>query len=250
MSELEEARVVGTLTPTEYKALAEELTVDPTKYTKRFRLYVDVDGVVMPDFLTMEQYEVMDSEAYIETISLEYWTEPAKITRSLFVYNKKVAEKLSEWSHRDDVDFVWVTAWRENAPYALDSLLNVKSVGFLPWAKKMSDYTQVFKEIAIEEDQQENPSKFVWIDDIAIRPRYKEIPVFTEGEYEYDYIQLPDAKYDDFIGDYEETAIEKGFVVTKERIPAENYLTVIPKSTVGLTDSEMDTIDRWLNTNS
>lgn len=241
-------KVVGTLTEKEYSALNHEFAVTPEKYTKPIRMYVDVDGVVAPFVYSEEDYDMLDGRNTLQVVDIKnFFVEPLNIVERSFVYRKKVVQKLSEWSHRDDIDFVWLTSWRFNAPYALDKIMNIKSVGYLPWERHKSDYIQSFKRIAIEGEQKLSPSKFVWLDDFANEQRYPEIPVFTEGYYEYEEVPDPNGKWDDFLGKIETTIEEVAFIEEKEIIQPDQYLSLTTKSYLGLTDSHISMIDVWLN---
>lgn len=84
-------------------------------------------------------------------------------------WRKEVTDYLSEISHME-IEFVWLTTWREYAVKSLDPLWNIASKGFMPWDNKLSDYSQVYKGIALEAWSIQNPkTPFIWIDDIALR---------------------------------------------------------------------------------
>jgi hypothetical protein len=243
---------VGSITHEEYKELDDKLKAGPHKYTKRIRMYVDVDGVVMPFIYSQEDLDKLDGQDTINVLNTNKWygSDDTDIISGRFVYNKFVAAKLSEWSHRDDVDFIWLTSWRINAPYALDEHLNIKSVGYLPWDKKMSDYNHAFKRVAIAEEQAEFPSKFIWLDDFANKRREdSRIPVFTEGYYDSRWVEDLDSEIDDFTGEHGGHFEELGLVIEKEIIDPEQYLSITTKDTVGLSEKDISAIDDWLLAN-
>jgi hypothetical protein len=135
----------------EHRSVSENRAVYPGAYTKPFRVYCDVDGVVMPFITSQESIDQLDGSGDITVFN--YTGYGFEKVNDRFYFKKKTAEFLSELSHRDDVDFVWLTAWRENAPYALDALLGVESVGYLDWKIKRSDFSHRGKGEAILEDQ-------------------------------------------------------------------------------------------------
>lgn len=205
-----------------------ELSVKPDKYTKPIRMYMDVDGVVLPFTSYEDESRPVPAlrQAEIEVFSPSYFDPTLKKMR--ISYSGFAAQKLSEWSHRDDVDFVWLTSWRVNAPYSLDGLLNVNSVGFLPWELKMSDYNGSFKRIALMEEQEEHPSDFVWVDDISNR---------------VDRFDKPEDLFVDF--SYWDEKTEQS--TQKLIVPPGRYLNVTTDSYTGLTETDAEIIDNWLN---
>jgi len=239
--------IVGAMPYDDYTNLIERFSTNPEKYTKPIRIYCDVDGVVMPIIRTWEQYEAMDGKDTINFLRRpNFYHAASDIETGLFVYNKFVAEKLSEWSHRDDVDFIWLTAWRHNAVYSLDKILNVKSVGFLPWEERRSDYQHWYKRYAIEEEQKISPSKFVWLDDFANKRRYEDIPVFTDGHYSRVEVEVENPVWDDFTGSYVKKYEDGPFVIKKEIIPASQYLSLTTEGTLGLQPEDIAQVDAWL----
>jgi hypothetical protein len=241
--------VTGSITSEEYQELLEKYTAGPDKYTKPIRIYVDVDGVIMPFINSQEDLDALDGR---DTITITnghsiFYGDAVELDTGLFVYNKFVAEKLSEWSHRDDVDFIWLTSWRVNAPYALDAILNINSVGYLPWDRRRSDYNHAFKRVAIENEQKVSPSKFIWLDDFANKQMYKDIPVFTRGYYEGHFERTPNGEFNEFTGSWEQDYIQGDFIVEKEFIAPEQYLSITTDSYVGLSQENIAVIDAWLD---
>jgi hypothetical protein len=223
----------------EYQAIVESLAVKPESYTKPIRIYCDVDGVVMPFIAGQEEYDRLDGKNEIVTYEHVYadyliTEDSTKTNTTVFAYNKFVAEKLAEWSKRDDVDFVWLTAWKHNAPFALDEILGVESVGHLPWNLRRSDYTHKGKGHAIRNEQEENPSQFVWIDDFANK-------VNDYYEPGLDYFSSVDYIIED---DDDDTA--EGIRTVSHRIHPDRYLAITTESYSGLTIPELTRIDEWI----
>lgn len=252
--------IVGSLTEEEYWDLRNNLVTGPEKYTKPIRIYCDVDGVVMPFINDQEDLDRLDGDATIQITTWQgFGSDTINITESRFLYHKAVAAKLSEWSHRDDVDFIWLTAWRFNAPYSLDKLLNIKSSGFMEWDEKRSDYNQAFKRFAIEEEQKVSPSKFIWLDDIANKTRYYEngcpdeelaVPVFTHGSYNYEYDKHFVAELDKKGQQINEQEVTMTFIPKNVRIDPKQYLSLTTDSYVGLSEKEISQVDAWLSAES
>lgn len=251
---------VGTLTAEEYMALHAELVTGPDKYTKPIRIYCDVDGVIMPFINEQEDIDRLDGDAMINVTTRHgFGNDAINLVPSRFLYSKAVAAKLSEWSHRDDVDFIWLTAWRFNAPYALDELLNIRSSGFMEWEEKRSDYNQVFKLIAIEDEQKVSPSKFIWLDDLANKTRYYDnddmavenaIPVFTRGSYNYEYDKSFVEELDKNGRRIHEQEVTITFIPKPGGINPQQYLSLTTDSYLGLTEKEISQVDAWLDEES
>jgi len=222
----------GLTTWEEYLTFAETMEVTAAKYTKPIRIYCDVDGVVMPVIKTFEELDRLDGSNEITIYDIKrgyytYYPDAPPVMTGLFVYNKFVAEKLAEWSKRDDVDFVWLTAWKHNAPYAIDEALGIKSVGFLQWQVNGSDlYPHIGKGWSISDDQKASPSKFVWIDDFANVSTYlgDDVPYFSR------------------IKRNRET-FEKSIV---HEIDPSSYLNLTTNGSLGLTEKEINQVDMWL----
>ena len=159
--------------------MLENFAVNPADYSKPLRLYADVDGVLSP-FIKNE--EALASHSPQQSVMVEKWTSGGYVTGLMdFQWDEFVASKYVEWSKHPLVDFVWLTSWRKNAPQALDPLLGVDSLGYLPWDKKFTDYSQTFKGVAVLEDQKANPSSFIWLDDMANVTHDGE-PLFVDWE--------------------------------------------------------------------
>lgn len=125
----------------------------------KVHIFCDVDGVinVYPD----APYRLEKGQVAITV------DDSAKVFP--LHWRKEVSDFFSEISH-SEIEFVWLTTWRNYAPKVLDPLWNITSRGFMPWENKLSDYSHAFKGIALEEWSLANPKvPFIWIDDIALR---------------------------------------------------------------------------------
>lgn len=205
-----------------------ELSVNPGNYMKPVRIYMDVDGVVIPLKAYNDQDRPSTALKEAEISVFPPYSFTSEMRRIRVAYNEFAAQKLSEWSHRDDVDFIWLTSWRVNAPNALDELFNIKSVGYLPWDLKMSDYNGSFKRIALMEEQEEYPSDFVWVDDTSNST---------------DRFDSPEELFTDFSHWNEEEQKSEYKLI----VPSERYLNVTTNSYTGLTSEDADRVDAWLN---
>jgi len=76
--------------------------------------------------------------------------------------------RLAMMSQRPDVEVVWASSWGEAAQEVLGPLWGIESVGFLPVLDTNADREQAWKAEAVAELQSASPSRFVWIDDLAI----------------------------------------------------------------------------------
>lgn len=157
----------------------------------------------------------------------------------MFWWDSEVGARLAALSHSPYVDFVWLTDWRVSAPHALDKLLGINSVGYLDWQRKFSDYNQTFKRHAILEEQEESPSKFIWIDDRANKVIGGAPHIFMHEKYDYD-LEFDD-ETGDLIGD-----IADAF---DELIPQSQFLNVVTDANAGLTLADLDHIEKWVADN-
>lgn len=213
---------VNEISLAEHAKIYDKYMVDTSKYSKPVRLYLDVDNVVIPQPHNEEEANRYRQDAVeVEVFKQRGWEVVGKES-GLIWWNKPVIARLAALSHSPDVDVVWLTSWRENAPYVLDDLLGIKSLGFLPWQHKMADYAQSFKGVAIEEDQQDYPSKFVWLDDLA-NISWDGLPYFTREEW-----------------DTNETI---------DTISPSDYLSIVVDKYAGLTMENMDTVESWVADN-
>lgn len=195
-----------------------ELHVDPRSYRNRVRVYCDVDGVVRPEFETETGYMKADVR---ETIHIEELDKPYT-----FVSYSHIIERIRELSQRPDLDFVWLTSWRDKAPRYLDPLFGIESLGYLDFDLRMSDYSQMFKRTAIIKDQKKNPSSFVWLEDVANAP-YS--PYENSGLYS--------------LFAFPPSTISKGSIA----IPEDRYLSIHVDSYEGYTDQQDAIVNDWIN---
>lgn len=151
--------------PKEFVALDKRSQVTVETYNKPVRFYCDVDGVLALYFDTLDARAAHLNHARVNLLHPSYGS--INVESLDIEWNHVAADALSVYSHSSQVDFVWLTQWRLNAPATLDALFNIKSKGYLPWSSSPTDYGQFFKAVALVEDQKIAPSPFVWIDDIA-----------------------------------------------------------------------------------
>ena len=197
--------------------------VDPADYSRPIRIYADVDGVLSPFFRTLKDET---NHKPVQLIMVNEWKAGRIITSPMhFQWHEFAARKYVEWSKHSLIDFVWLTSWRDNAPQSLDPLLGVESLGSLPWSNKMSDYNQSFKKHAIEEDQADNPSRFIWLDDMANKIRYGQ-PLFADWDNEVE--------------------DENGELTQDELIPASQYLSITTDMYDGLTVDDAARVDAFI----
>lgn len=212
----------NSITRTELRAFMAALTVKRSAYSKPVRIYCDMDGVVQP-LVSIDAMENPSDYVQMEVKVIPPntgWADEVELVTTTFSYNKAIVERLSALSHSPLVDFVWHTSWRINAPLVMDAALNIKSVGFLDWQMKLGDHSHYFKTVAIEEEQAESPSPYIWIDDHA------NVTYNDENDE-------PPCKW---VLDEEDEA---------EATPVE-HLIVTPAGRTGLISDEMDLIESWV----
>jgi len=206
----------------------EQLEVDPSKYSRPIRIYGDVDGVISPYFHSREEAEAHKPQ---RSFMFERWSPSVQDyegARYDFQWDEFAVNKYREWSLNPNVDFVWLTSLRHNAPKFLDPFAGIESIGYLPWTDKLGDHDQSFKKVAVEEDQESHPSKFVWIDDMANIASYGEaLFVNWDTEREVD-----------------------GVYVYDEIIKSTEYLAITPNKYVGLTPEHAAQVDAFIARNS
>jgi len=136
------------------------------------RVYCDVDGVAALFYSEAEFDELFRLHLDMETLGNSY----ARLNDCVFFglgsrsvdisWNSHSTEKLSELSQQEDVDFIWLTTWRHEAPNKLDKLFNIHSVGYLEWNDhKGSDVGKL--DALLKAESINSSQKFVWIDDTA-----------------------------------------------------------------------------------
>lgn len=152
------------------------------------RVYCDVDGVAALFYSEADFDELFHLNLDMKTLGNSYTRlndcvffglEPRSVDIS---WNSYSTENLSELSQQKDVDFIWLTTWRHEAPNKLDKLFNIHSAGYLEWNDhKGSD---VGKLNALLKAERINPSqKFVWIDDTATTEQAKKQLVSLSFEH-------------------------------------------------------------------
>lgn len=231
----------------------EKLSIEPSyydAYPDAIRIYLDVNGVVIPDFASPEEYENFEgTKMTVQTVNDNFgWDKTQNLMQKTAIwFNTEVVNRLAKLSRDPRVVIVWLTDWRISAPLALDEAMGIESLGYLDWQKKFTDYSQSFKGVAIKEEQELSPSKFVWVDDRANYPPRWEPGYFTT-EISDELSDLIIDEENDTVNKTLET-IEFEGALFRADIPLEQYLTVTTKNTVGLTMDELDLIEEWINEN-
>jgi len=73
-----------------------------------------------------------------------------------------------------EANFYWLTTWNQQAVSILEPLFGIKSVGVLDYKMKLIEARQQkWKYELLKKHQKDNPTPFVWIDDVATK-HYKE----------------------------------------------------------------------------
>ena len=89
-------------------------------------------------------------------------------------YSSEMVSRLRGLIESDEVEFVWLTTWREHT-VQLDKQFGFPEdkVTWLPWQQRMSDYNHSGKGWAIDDWFEEHSEfverRWVWLDDIATR---------------------------------------------------------------------------------
>lgn len=207
------------MNPEPFKTLAARTEKKPGVGVRPVRFYLDVDGTILPD----------DTERPgLTSVELPYLTRrqvppyDLEVAKTFFQVDMEVVNLISDISHRDDVDLVWLTGWKYSAPFTFDEHFNIRSIGWLDWAIKLSDYSHSFKRVAVHEDQELSPTRFVWADDLAtsfywLHEDDDEFPEMVHGKH------------------------------TRDRIPKDRYLLLNPDSRVGLTVEDLQNTINWLD---
>jgi hypothetical protein len=83
------------------------------------------------------------------------------------VYTIKWAPAMVEELNKLDVDLVWLTTWRDEAPETIAPLLGVKlpSRVLHPLSGVTTFPSMWWKFEAVRHDQEQNPGRFLWFDD-------------------------------------------------------------------------------------
>lgn len=227
-----------TISREEFLKLDNKFRVSPSDYTKPIRLYCDVNGVIQPGMRSQEELNERYPDAQVIDALPHYgWEDPLHYERGKFWWDIEAMDRLAALSRSPHIDFVWLTDWRVSAPYTLDEMLGIKSIGFLDWERKFTDHNQSFKRRAIIEEQEVSPAKFIWIDDRA--------------NLSYGGAPHPFAdEKDDYEWEYDKEGNESNSSEAyEELIPASRFLNVITNNNLGLTLPELDTIEKWVENN-
>lgn len=235
--------------------IVDRLNVTPERYQEvnadAIRIYLDVNGVIIPDLESEEAYNQFPGKKLVVKDIKEpnyYWEadEPFTLKDMPIWFDPEAIERLATLSHDPRVVIVWLTDWRWHAPFSLDEALGMKTLGYLDWQRKFTDYNQVFKGVAIKEEQEASPSKFIWIDDRANRKTYDDLPYFTTQLMEHPWI-VDDEDEPESYADRE--VFKYHGADYRVDIPVERYLSVTTKNTKGLTMKELDLIEEWIDDN-
>lgn len=231
----------GILTLQEVELLKLKYSIANKKLDGPIRVYVDVDGVVSPYVDSLEELERRFPSAVDISVIPNggFFLNNENILRTgKFWWNVNAVARLAKLSHALHLDVVWLTAWGLNGPYILDKILGIKSSGYLEWTQKSGDYSQFFKRQAIIEDQKKNPSKFVWIEDLANKAELNSPHVFSE-EIKTSRWEIPDENNSDL-------DIVDGYQII---IPQDRFLSITPESYDGLNLDHLEEIENWIARN-
>ena len=73
------------------------------------------------------------------------------------------------------VNFYWLTTWNHQAVHILEPLIGIKSTGVIPYRMPLKEARRQYtKYELLKAHQAENPSPFIWIDDVATQHYKKE----------------------------------------------------------------------------
>lgn len=139
-------------------------------------IYCDVDGVFnvyhQNNALTktMLRRRLPSLGVYLPKLPLPFiWYEEIS---DLFV--KNILVKHSPNLH-------WLTTWNDDAVSLIEPLTGIKSTSVIPYHMGLKEVTtQAYKYSLLKEHQTQNPTPFIWIDDIA-----------TKNYREEDWVQHP-----------------------------------------------------------
>lgn len=94
--------------------------VNQTAYSGRVRLYCDIDGVVLPfsfdpeyDFSNLDKASIHYD--YYKYNGISDQIEHIQRTQDAHIFRENL-ERLVKLSKHPEIDFVWLTAWRERMP--------------------------------------------------------------------------------------------------------------------------------------
>lgn len=222
-----------TIALNEYQRIYDATAVSPASYKKPVRIYCDINGVIQPEGRSPEelyryQIHTTDVDVFPLDPSMFFGTGRMPVRQLSFWWNPAIIERLADLTRSPDVDFVWFTSWRVSAPYALDELLGLNSLGFLDWHYERNDRIQAHKKVQIIEDQKNSPSKFIWLDDRAnIPPKGQSNPFAS-------------IQYDGATGQSSQI----------DRISSNQFLNIITSAKTGITMENLDAMETWVKANT
>src|SRR6478736_5933195 len=97
------------VTRAEWLEIDSQLSVSASSYTKPFRLYCDVDGVIKPSLREKEDFERFGPMAIeIDVFPPLDWRDPIQLEKTTFYWDAEVIERLAALSKSPHIDFVWL----------------------------------------------------------------------------------------------------------------------------------------------
>jgi hypothetical protein len=141
-----------------------------------YRIYCDVDGVLALFSTEYDLHKIITENLDPKNLGnshvrLNNCIFRNQKPRSVDVFwNSQSVQQISELSHRQDVDFVWLTTWKHEAVNHLNSLFNIDAKGYLDWV--INEQDNRFEDVKLRDllhiEEVKPSQKFVWIDDAAI----------------------------------------------------------------------------------
>lgn len=100
--------------------------------------------------------------------------EDSNGVRHKIIYSSELIERIKNLIHMNTLEFVWLTAWREQTQTLLNPLFDFPvTTPYLHWYSRRSDYNEFGKTEAItqafEAHPEANDIPFVWVDDVATK---------------------------------------------------------------------------------
>lgn len=124
-------------------------------------LYCDVDGVINIASRRAKGVMVNTVRRSIPTVEKLFPQVPIR-----FRWNESITDSLAELPVR----FIWLTTWNYQAVQLLEPLLGIKSESVLFYKMQLNEFrNQRRKYELLKAHQAENPSPFIWLDDVATR---------------------------------------------------------------------------------
>lgn len=123
-------------------------------------LYCDVDGVINPADKKLDNISMSSLKRQIPFIK-DFLKVPIR-----FRWNQDVIAELASLP----VNLIWLTTWNHDAVNLLEPLLGLKSSNMLPYRMKIYEIrNQRHKYDLLKNHQKNNPSDFIWVDDVATK---------------------------------------------------------------------------------